>query len=280
MKNILFLWLILSLTISACQQPLFGTALKAPEIDSLLTSVPIVSNEHFSIRQLPTGYDANYILNQATAISLLIRNWLEIPLPLKPIDILIFSSTEASGEYYLKKSRTRHQSTGSYHRNKGVLLVTGIPGSARFYTILRHEAAHAALLDTLPLSTTIPFWLNEGVASFFERVDNGDLKLNSRNERLALLHYLLADGGELDFKGLINNPVPAITNGMLYARSWGLVNCLHHNQRPVKNFLQALPQLEDTSTLNFQKYLLESNESITSFEASCIQNLLRKNDHE
>jgi len=279
-KNILFLWLILSLTISACRQPLFGTSLKAPEIDSLLKSIPVVKNEHFSIRQLPTGYDANVILKQATDISLLIRSWLEIPLPLKPIDILVFSPTESSGDYYLKLSRTRHQSTGSYHRNQGVLLVTGGEKSARFYTILRHEAAHAALLDSLPRSTKIPFWLNEGVASFFEQAENGVLILNSSNERLILLNYLLADGGGLDFKELINTPDPAITHGELYARSWGLVYCLYHNDRPIKSYIQALSQSENTSILDFQKYLLELNESIASFEASCIQDLFRKNHQE
>lgn len=275
MKNILFLWLILSLTISACRQPLFGTSLKAPDIDSLQMNVPIVSNEHFSIRQLPTGYDANTILKQATEISLLIRNWLEIPLPLKPIDILIFSPTEASGEYYLNLSQTRHQSTGSYYRDQGFLLVTGAAKSARFYTILKHEAAHAAFLDALPLSTKIPFWLNEGMASFFELVDNGKIKSDHKNERLLLLYYLLAKGESFDINGLIENPAPKITDGNLYARSWGLVNCLYNKNRDIKAYLQILSTAENTSPQTFKKHLLQKNESIAAFEISCKRWLFR-----
>jgi len=258
------LWLL-----NSCTIPLFPG--KEIDIQLYLDNKPIAANNHFSIHRLPPGYDAEEILNEVTLVGKSVRKWLKINPPSTPDRIVILSADEPDGQSLLGKNLHRHQVTGQYLYNNSVLLVTGQVDDPRFLTVLRHEAVHAALNDAQGPKDRIPFWLNEGIATFFEQGANVDIALQTGNERLKFLQYHLARGELLDFAELIDNPVQAEQTGKTYARSWGLIACLYFSGRPIQQYLRGLSQESVNQRALFKQTLLLENESIKNFETTCSQ---------
>ncbi len=157
--------------------------------------------------------------------------------------------------------------TGHYRFAERILLVTGRDDDPRFWTVLRHEAAHAVLHDTLPDNLYFPFWLDEGVASWLEQGAGG--RAGKNKERLRLLRYLFGKDEPLDFKNLLNTTTPPKKTGATYAHSWGLVACLVAQNRPLQRYFDGLRKKEDRPKHLFRKYLLRPGETIEHFELSC-----------
>lgn len=271
-RNVFFL-LSLLMT-SGCTLPLFPAA--EPDLQRYLQKAPIFTNEHFAIHHLPTEFDGEQILKQASITEEAIGQWLPIRPATTPVRILIFTATDPVGKRLLKKRHSRHLATGYYNHDDRIVLVTGQINDPRFLTVFRHEIAHAMLHNALPSGARIPFWLNEGISSFFEQEVNEDFLPNRANERLRLVQYQLVHGRELHLKNLIDSPFPKFISGVSYARSWGLIAYLYFHKRPITCYLNGLIERERTSNPHhlFQRCFLGEKESFESFEASCSQWLL------
>jgi len=261
------LWLL-----SSCAIPLFQD--KNIDVHHYLQREPVAENDYFVIYHLPDDYNHWNILTEMTNVAKKVRTWLGIDPPASPVRMMIFSTEEPDGQHLLKRNHHRHKVAGLYRHNNRVLLATGQATNPRFLTVLRHEAAHAALHDLQPYQNgnLIPFWLDEGTAALFE----SEINIEANNERLTLLHYHLAKGRPLDFQSLIDNPTPRTTTGILYARSWGLVACLYFSGRPVKLYLDELFQHPQNQSELFRKILLANDESLEMFETTCRQWLIKK----
>jgi len=156
---------------------------------------------------------------------------------------------------------------GHYSTQDKILFVTGQDSDSRFHTVLRHEAVHAVLHSSG--KRFLPFWLDEGLASFFEQYRGGMNDLEIHNERLARIQYHLQNGGKLNLAGLINNPYEKNHSGIAYARSWGVVACLYKEQRNISGYLLALSGKSGFPDKEFKQSLLRLGESIDTFDKNC-----------
>ncbi len=270
-KNLtpVFIWLVVSslFLISGCSLPLLPE--KQLNLKPYFHAKALLEKGSLGIHHLPANVDGQGIMGEILDVWKEVGRWLNIELPTIPISILIFSPQEQIGKDILHRSRTRHQATGFYNHNESVLVVVGQPGDSRFFTVLRHESAHAALHSGLQLRVGIPFWLDEGVAAFFEQNRVQHVLDGTKNERLALLQHYLKKGETLQFEELIQNQDPRLMSGKFYARSWGLVACLYNQKRPVHKYLSGLSGNSQPSQKLFNQSFLLPGESFEQFEKSC-----------
>lgn len=273
MRSIFIIPLLLLLLVSnSCTLPFFSE--KRLDFEPYLKKVPVVSNDYFAVCHLPPHFGAQQILDQATDVWVGIDRWLDIQLPSNTISILAFSSVDPIGKSILKWSRSRHQATGFYDHVHRILVVVGQPGDPRFFTVLRHEAAHGALHNGLSSKLSIPSWLGEGIATLFEQETDNQLVGKEENERLELLQYYLKRGEKPQFRKLISNPGQKDRSGKRYAHAWGLVACLYNQGRPIQQYLLGLTKEGIDHQQLFDQSLLKMNESMESFENSCTDWLL------
>ena len=199
---------------------LFGCTSPAPTpiCPTLETSLPILGeSEHFSIRALPPGVDAARILSEIETTMTAVANWLG-PLEKSNRIHLFANLPQATGE---------EKNSGHFFPKENILTLTGDPKDERFWDILRHEAAHAALRQCGINSP--PFWLDEGIATLFEAgTDLEKIQNNPRRRPLAL--YLLNRRGGLHLSSILTQSQPRSKNGVAYTKAWSvlLVLYLHH----------------------------------------------------
>lgn len=264
MKSISIYLILLLLLLSSCTLPLFETTPAEHHLESYLHHKPVLESDTFDIKRLPPGYDGNKILSQAEETAFAIQQWLRLSSSINPHHILVFSAEEEIGKQFLRSSRSKHKATGFYRQETNTLVIVGTQNDPRFWTILRHEAAHATLYGIIDYGEKIPFWLNEGIASIFE-----EDQTNTTNERLQFIEHLLDEGAELNFKKLVEQGYSTPKTGSAYARSWALVACLKTKQRSVRNYLSEPPSSDATAVALFSHTFLLTGETMEEFEISC-----------
>lgn len=275
MKTLLPLLLSLSLTVAGCTLPLFQFSEGLPDLNRYRSLSSHCQNDYFRIDRLPQFYDCHSILEQATNVVQSLSRQLKIRPPKKPVTVIVFSVDEKIGRTFLRMSGSHHRSTGFYQVAERLLLVTGCEEDERFWAVLRHEAAHSCLHNTIGADVKIPFWLSEGIASFFEQeiADSGEPGINTERQRL--LAYLIGRGKKLYFEDLLERPFPKHPNGETYARAWGLIYCLFSEKRSIARFFGKFTQQPSLGEDLFQKYLLNNNETPQDFETTCSRRLLQ-----
>ncbi|WP_041916350.1 DUF1570 domain-containing protein [Desulfocapsa sulfexigens] len=239
--------------------------------DEWLQKKAILANDFFAIHRLPAGYNGSLILLQASRIAVSIREWLDLPPPVIPVKILIFSAKEPLGSRFLEQSRTRHQATGYYDPGKQVLVVVGEVDDPRFWTVLNHEISHAVLYSCMPGNIGLPFWFNEGVATLFEGgVENLQPRIN--NERLEYMRYHIDKKRPLDIQGLILLSGSSLDNSSsTYARAWAVTAYLYFCGLPVSTYVKDFPKKGASEIVRFEKSFLLPHETLDEFSTSCIQ---------
>lgn len=101
---------------------------------------------------------------------------LGIAMPEAPVEILLHSNEEDYNRYWRLYKSDRADSAGRYRNSDSTIGIKGFESNERALETMRHEMVHL-LLDRSGLTggfgEVMPTWLNEGLASYFEKSYEG-----------------------------------------------------------------------------------------------------------
>ena len=186
---------------------------------------PLLQSSHFKLFRLPDSYDAAAILQESEQTTSILLGWLNGTNKWPKVTILVYSPDEADGRRLLKKTSTTQVKGRYFFPPQNTLLLVGDPENPRFWTVLRHEVTHAAVIHSS--SHTLPFWLNEGMATLFEK--GIDKQGNPRivSERLQMAKKLAKRRKGLRLKTVLIKENPDYQDGKAYAKAWSILYFLY-----------------------------------------------------
>lgn len=221
---------------------------------------PLLSSERIELCQAPDGYPLQKIMQEADSILQAVGAWLGEEKPRSAVKLLIYSPDEPMGREILRL-KTNKQAAGLFRPDLNSIILAGDPGDPRFWTVLRHEAAHYSLRRCL--RETPPFWLDEGVSCLFECGADENLRPGKSSEREALACHLAKKRGGFNLKNTLSSPHPAYQDGRAYAEAWAVVGYLY------RNHYQATAALVHSQTplTPFPTKYFSDDSSMSSFKA-------------
>ena len=133
------------------------------------TSKPIFEHDHVALLYCGNLADHQKIKDCITQTQRAVDMWFG-DTPRQYISrLLIFSPDEPLGKRLVREMHSATHVAGNTEARTHTILVSGYPSQDSFWTTLRHELTHDAMLrhydspDLLP-----PFWITEGLATSFE----------------------------------------------------------------------------------------------------------------
>lgn len=192
------------------------------------SAAPILSSERIELCRAPDGYPLQKIIQEADSILQAVGAWLGEEKPRPAVKLLVYSPDEPMGREILRLKKSR-QAAGLFRPDLNSIVLAGDPRNPRFWTVLRHEAAHYSLQRCL--RETPPFWLDEGVSCLFESGVDENFRPEKSSEREALACHLAKKRGGFNLKSTLSSPHPAYQDGRAYAEAWVVVSYLYRNHR-------------------------------------------------
>ena len=163
--------------------------------------------------------------------------------PGRKIEVVIYDSGVFDQQF---AGAFRFAAAGFYH---GVIRIRGATAlDARLSSVLRHELVHAAL-DAAAPSYSLPAWLNEGLAEWFEARAQGKRHLNG-TER-AMLSSAKSNGALFSLASLSARSLGHLDQNaayLAYLQSYGMVEFLA-NQRGERSLREFCDRLIRTRNL-------------------------------
>lgn len=187
---------------------------------------PLLSSERIELCRAPDGYPLQKIIQEADSILQAVGAWLGEENPCPAVKFLVYSPDEPMGREILRVKKNR-QAAGLFRPDLNSIVLAGDPRDPRFWTVLRHEAAHYSLQCCL--RETPPFWLDEGVSCLFESGADENLRPEKKSEREALACHLAKKRGGFNLKNTLSSQHPAYQDGRAYAEAWAVVSYLYRN---------------------------------------------------
>jgi len=227
--------------------------------------IPYYSTAYVRVQRTPTPDLAVPMADQVDAVVRAVFKWLSYDQPVEPACLLVFSPRRPEGRAWLKYGPGTRDYAGATSEAGRIMVVVADPHSARFWTILRHEAAHFALRAVVGPGRAPPFWLDEGVACLFEPGVDAENRPKPNPERLKLLRYLARTRRMLHLKTVLNRESLSQASAREYARAWGIVAYLYHQQRAVNACLQTLPEAGQAYR-HFEDTILRPDQTLEGFE--------------
>lgn len=240
------------------------------DLGSYSRQVPDHHSSFFNFHRVSNTEQAKKMGRQADAIVHAVCLWLDLRLPNPNTQIVIFSPEEPDGRRWLRNNGFGKDKAGGMARTDGTIIVVGNASDPRFWTVLRHEAAHHALRQARGSEHILPFWLDEGIACFFEMGLDSENRPLPNPERRDLLRYLARRRASLHLTSLLRTPAPKMPTGEHYARAWGVVAFLYHQNRSLQTFLQTQPSDPKRSLAHFQATLLHPDQELKDFEKALV----------
>jgi hypothetical protein len=205
---------------------LVGCRTAPPMQADWFSASPILSSERIELCRAPDGYPLQKIIQEADSILQAVGTWLGEEKSRSAVKLLVYSPEEPMGREILRLKKSR-QAAGLFRPDTNGIVLAGDPGDPRFWTVLRHEAAHYSLRSCL--RDPPPFWLDEGVSCLFESGADENLRPEKSSEREALACHLAKKRGGFNLKNTLSSPHPAYQDGRAYAEAWAVVSCLYQN---------------------------------------------------
>jgi hypothetical protein len=221
---------------------------------------PLLSSERSELCRTPDGYPLQKIMQETDSILQAVSVWLGEEKPRSAVKLLVYSPDEPMGREILRLKKSR-RAAGLFRPDLNSIVLAGDPRDPRFWTVLRHEAAHYSLQRCL--RETPPFWLDEGVSCLFESGADENLRPEKSSEREALACHLAKKRGGFNLKNTLSSPHPAYQDGRAYAEAWAVVSYLYRNHR------QATAALVHSQTplAPFPIQYFSDDSSMSSFKA-------------
>lgn len=189
---------------------------------------PLLSLERIELCRAPDGYPLQKIVQETDSILQAVGAWLGEEKPRPAVKLLVYSSDEPMGREILRLKKSKRVA-GLFRPDLNSIILAGEPRDPRFWTVLRHEAAHYSLQRCL--RNTPPFWLDEGVSCLFESGVDENLRPEKSSEREALACHLAKKSGGFNLNSTLSSPYPAYQDGRAYAEAWAVVSYLYKNHR-------------------------------------------------
>ena len=238
------------------------------------TSKPIFEHDHVALLYCGNLADHQKIKDCITQTQRAVDMWFG-DTPRQYISrLLIFSPDEPLGKRLVREMHSATHVAGNTEARTHTILVSGYPSQDSFWTTLRHELTHDAMLrhydspDLLP-----PFWITEGMATVFEVPAFADGKPDINPSRLTRLKKI-CDEDKIDIIPLINRPSNTRSNANDYAQAWGLTFFLmRQNSAGMRHYL-ASSQTQSTDQSEHDK-LFDSSFVSDSSRADLLKQLKR-----
>lgn len=196
----------------------------APElIEEYCSRAPVAASPWFEVYHVPPGVDPKEVLAVADRVAKAVTDWLGAPRPPRG-RLLVFSPKESGARSLVGLRRVPH-GAGITSVDTRLIVVVAEPGSDRLLDVLCHEVAHDMLLAWLGRRPA--FWIDEGVATLFERGVDAAGRPRPSPERLALCRYLLDSGESPPLEPLVRVERPRLVTGRTYAWCWAVTSCLY-----------------------------------------------------
>jgi hypothetical protein len=225
--------LILSLALFSCHTPSpLQRAILEPRPNE-----PLLQSAHFSIFRLPNGYDGKAILKETEETASTLLKWLNETNDWEKVAVLVYNPTEPDGKKLLTKPTDVRSGVKGlfFFPPQNTLLLVGAPENPRFWTVLRHEATHATIIHASPHS--LPFWLNEGMATLFEGGIDEQGEPRIVPERLRMAKKLASRRKGLCLKSILTKKNPDYRDGKSYAKAWSVLYFLYQTDPQKMAFL-------------------------------------------
>lgn len=207
------------------------------------TATPIFEHDHIALLHCGNNADTEKIKSIITQTQRAVDIWFGD----QPRDytsrLLIFSPDEPLGKQLLREMRSSSLVAGNTEARTHTLLITGHPSQKQFWTTLRHELVHDAMLRHFDSVEQLPpFWITEGFATVFEVPAFADGKPAINLQRLERLKAI-CKVGTLDFAALLSMASNERESSDTYAKAWGLTFfLLRQHSSQMRQYLQTYQQ--------------------------------------
>ena len=242
------------------------------------TTAPIFEHNHIALLYCSNGADFNKIKQAITqtqrAVDMWFTNARRNPRLRSPhfspngiSRLLIFTPDEPLGKQLIKEMRSTNAVAGSTEAKTRTIIIAGYPSQDDFWTTLRHELTHDAMLGHYGTAESLPpFWITEGLATAFEVPAYADGKPTINSDRLNRLKSICQQG-KLDLLPLITQIAHQRATSAQYAQAWGLTFYLLCQdstamRRYLADYQQQIQQTPTSHQSVFEKHFL-NNESLS-----------------
>jgi hypothetical protein len=240
------------LLLSGCQTKMAARQAQRDLKTLVETSELIFEHDHVALLHCGNFADHEQIKTCITQTKRAVDIWFGD----KPKDytsrLLIFSPDEPLGKRLASEMQSTTHVAGNTEARTHTILISGYPSQKSFWTTLRHELTHDAMLRHYDSPELLPpFWITEGMATVFEVPAFADGKPAINPNRLDRLKSIAAQN-KLDIMPLISRPSDTRSGIRDYAQAWGLTFFLmRQNSAGMRHYL-AQYQLNATSTPDHQ----------------------------
>lgn len=229
-----------------------------------MSALPVTTHGQVTLHCLPETYDPSQVAHVIDTTTIAVSQWLGEPSEPIHMRVILLEPNDPMANPWQRNTEQNHGCTGRTYYREDVLLIIGHAQTARFWSVLRHEVAHA-VVHRLVGHHRIAFWFDEGVASLYEAGVDQSLQPVPNAERKTVAQYLARTRHSLHLKRLIQRDSPALADGHTYARAWAGVAYLHSQGIDPKGYVQAI-QMGLPNKTAFDTHFLLHNASLTSFD--------------
>lgn len=195
------------------------------------TSLPgvIVESGKVQLVRNPTAASSMRLVTEAEKTIKAVQSWIPQSSQSPKVRLVIYGPDEPEGSSFLRAIGTKQRAAGFFKTADHTVLLVGDSDDPRFWTVLRHEMAHYALRASA--KKELPFWLDEGIATYYESgVSSSGVPLENP-ERLRLASYHSSSRGGLRLSGLLNSHSPKYQDGLAYAQAWAVTRYLYKQHK-------------------------------------------------
>ncbi len=235
-----FVLFCLMLLLTGCQTKMAARQAQHDLKTLAETSEPIFEHDHVALLHCGNLADHQKIKDAITQTQRAVDMWFGDTPRQYTSRLLIFSPDEPLGKRLVNEMRSTSHVAGNTEARTHTILISGYPSQDSFWTTLRHELTHDAMLrhydnpDLLP-----PFWITEGMAAVFEVPAFADGKPDINPGRLTRLKKI-CDENKFDFDPLITRRSNTRSSADDYAQAWGLTFFLmRQNSAGMRHYLAS-----------------------------------------
>lgn len=244
---------------TGCQTKMAGREAQRHLKTLVDTAIPIFEHDHVVLLHCGNFADHEKIKKSITQTQRAVDIWFSG----KPRDyttrLLIFSPDEPLGNRLAKEMGSSSHVAGNTEARTHTILISGYPSQEDFWTTLRHELTHDAMLRHFETVEQLPpFWLTEGMASVFEVPAYADGKPAINPKRLTRLKNFY-QSGKLSITPLLTRPSNERSGSDAYAQAWGMTYyLLRQHTAQMRHYLHCYQTQSHQETADHQSAFNQS----------------------
>ena len=233
-------------------------------LDTLTSTSPTLRAGRITLHCPHTSCDPSALIDVIETTASVVSQWLGEPAEPASICAIVLEPNDPMAHHWQREIDQNHGCTGRTYHDEGVLLLIGRASDKRFWSVLRHEVAHA-VIHSLVGQRADALWFDEGVASLFETGVDQNLNPKPNSERLGVAQYLARTRRSLHISRLIQQNNRSLATGNTYARAWACVAYLHDHGLDPRGYLSAI-QSGIAPKSAFETHMLQPGQTLDAFD--------------